>query len=364
MTPDIVLAILLPGLVFEAAVRTPFEQLRPSLIGVLLLAVPGVLILAVSVGAVLAATTPLPFGSAFLVGAMVAATDPAAVIATFARIRAPRRLATIVEAESVLNDGTGIVIFAIALGALVDGSSAGGGLLAFAVTITGSLAIGVIAGVVITRVIAVVDDHLVELAATVVLAYGSYLLAEQLHWSGIIATVLAGATLGSYGRTHGLSGRALEAIDTVWEFVAFLLTALIFLLLGLAISLDAVAAALVPIGWAIVAVLVGRAIVVYLLVGGVARLGSRLRPEQIAPLPLPWLHVLFWAGLRGAVSVALALSLPADLEHRELLQGITFGIVLFTLLVQGSTAELLVNRLFPTQDPRRSASPEEAAPLR
>ena len=350
ITPGLVLAVLLPGLIFEAALRTKFEELRPSFLGVVLLAVPGVLLGAWLVGVVLSATTQLSFAAAFLVGAMVAATDPAAVIATFARMNAPRRLSTFVEAESLLNDGTGVVLFTIGLATLSGGASPEQGFVQFVVVVIGSVVLGIAAGVLATRLIAMTDEHLVELTISVVLAYGSYLLADWLYLSGIIATVLAGATLGSYGRTHGLSPEALSRIDDVWEFIAYLLTALIFLLLGAAISLDAVVAAFVPILWAIVAVLIGRALVVYVLLGGAsgfaATLSRRSPPAQtLRPVPLAWLHILFWAGLRGAVAVALALSLPPDLPDRDLLQGVTFGVVLFTLFVQGSTAAALVRRL-------------------
>src|SRR5919197_5174200 len=368
ITPGLVLAVLLPGLIFEAALRTEFEELRPSFLGVVLLAVPGVLIGAWMVGVVLSATTQLSFPGAFLVGAMVAATDPAAVIATFARTNAPRRLATFVEAESLLNDGTGVVLFTIGLATLTGGSSYEQGVLMFGIVVIGSVALGIVAGVVATRLIATTDEHLVELTISVVLAYGTYLVADLLHLSGIIATVLAGATLGSYGRTHGLSRQALQTIDTVWEFIAFLLTALIFLLLGAAISLDAVARSVGPIAWAVGAVLVARALVVYIVVGGASRLASSLSSRSPAarslrPVPVAWLHILFWAGLRGAVAVALALSLPPDVPDRDLLQGITFGVVLFTLLVQGSTAGVLMGRLGLRRITEPSASAEEPASL-
>jgi CPA1 family monovalent cation:H+ antiporter len=368
ITPGLVLAVLLPGLIFEAALRTEFEELRPSFLGVVLLAVPGVVIGALLVAVVLSATTGLSFAGAFLVGAMVAATDPAAVIATFARMNAPRRLATFVEAESLLNDGTGVVLFTIGLATLTGGSSFEQGVLMFVIVVIGSVAMGIVAGFLATRLISMTDEHLVELTISVVLAYGTYLVADRLHLSGIIATVLAGATLGSYGRTHGLSREALTRIDDVWEFIAYLLTALIFLLLGAAISLDAVVASFVPILWAIVAVLVGRALVVYLLLGGASGLAATFSRRSAAartlrPIPVAWLHILFWAGLRGAVAVALALSLPADTPDRDLLRGITFGVVLFTLLVQGSTAGALIQRVGTRRLADSGATAEEPASL-
>ena len=137
-----------------------------------------------------------------------------------------------------------------------------------------------------------------------------------------------------------MNERSLEALDTVWEFFAFLLTAVVFLLIGLAITVGDLVAALPWIGWGVLAILVGRAIVVYALLGGASRLV--LGRGHRHGLPLAWLHVLFWAGLRGAVAIAMALSLPVDFPQRELLQEITFGIVLFTLLVQGTTVEWLI----------------------
>ena len=342
ITPALVLAVLLPGLIFEAAFRIDIAVLRPSLIAVLFLAVPGVLIVALIVAMVLQAATGLAFSSAFLVGAMVAATDPAAVIATFKRLNAPERLATAVEAESLLNDGTGIVVFTIALAASTSGSgSLIDGVLRFVIVALGSAVLGAAAGWIASRILRLSDDHLVELTISVVLAYGAYLVADAFGGSGIIATTAAGVTLGGYGRRNGLSLRAAESIDLVWEFIAFLLTALIFLLIGLAIDLQVLLSDLVPIAWAILAILASRALVVYVLLGGAARVAARGTPSVI---PLGWLHVLFWAGLRGAVSVALVLSLPIDLPNRGLIASIVYGVVLFTLLAQGSTSGAVIRR--------------------
>ncbi len=369
ITPGLVLAVLLPALIFEAAFRIDLAALRPSLLGVLFLAVPGVLIVALIIAEVLHATTGLGFTSAFIVGAIVAATDPAAVIATFKRLNAPPRLATAVEAESLLNDGTGIVLFTIALAASTGSGSIPESFVRFVVICLGSGILGAAAGWLATRLLRLTDDHLLELTMSVVLAYGAYLVADGLGGSGIIATTLAGVTLGSYGRRHGLSPKASESIDLVWEFLAFISTALIFLLVGLAIDLHLLVSSLVPIGWAIVAILLSRALVVYILVGGAARIAARRQADPAQPggddsngrgLPPGWLHVLFWAGLRGAVSVALVLSLPGDLADRDLIGAIAFGVVLFTLLVQGSTADWVIGRALAG---RRLAPPKEPGPV-
>src|SRR5258706_1242749 len=342
VTPQLVLLVLLPGLVFEASLGLDLDELRRSFGGVALLAVPGVVITAGIVAIVLRAATGLDVGLGLIVGSMVAATDPVAVIATFRQLGTPSKLRTAVEGESLLNDGTALVIFAISLRALGGGVTLADEVTAFAVAIVASTAIGVAGGFVATRLMALVDDHPIELSLSLVAAYGTYLLADAFHQSGVIATLAAGIVIGSYGRRVGMGERTREALDTVWEFMAFLLTAFAFLLVGLAISAHDLLAALPSIAWGVVGIVVGRAVVVYLLLGGTSRLIAGAR--RTASLPVGWLHVLFWAGLRGAVAVAMALSLPADLPERPLLQNITFGIVLFTLFVHGTTAELVVTR--------------------
>jgi CPA1 family monovalent cation:H+ antiporter len=292
------------------------------------------------VAVVLHVATGMDLGIAFLVGAMVSATDPVAVVATFRQLRSPGRLATLVEAESLFNDGTAIVVFVIALRAITGPVTAADALVTFVTTVVLSGLIGAVAAFAASRVIARVDDHLVELTISVVLAYGTYLVADELHQSGIIATVVAGAVLGSYGRQIGMSKRTVEALDIVWEFVAFILNAIVFVLIGVATSVSGLVDALPSIAWGVVAIVVGRAIVIYGILGVPARLAHT--KAGAAAIPVAWLHVMFWAGLRGAVAMALALSLPADLAQRGLVQGIVFGIVLFTLLVQGTTIGLVV----------------------
>jgi CPA1 family monovalent cation:H+ antiporter len=346
VTPELVLVVILPGLVFEAAYRLRFADLRRWFSGLLLLAVPGVLISAGIVAVVLHLATGLRLDLAFIVGAMVSATDPAAVVATFKRLAVSRSLSTIVDGESLLNDGTGLVLFAIAVRAVTQPMVPAEAILSFVAAVVISAGIGLAAGIVAARLIAGVRDHLIELTISVVLAYGTYLVADSFHLSGVIATVTAAVVLGNYGPGRTMTEAGADAIDTVWEFLAFLLTALVFLLVGLAIPPARLVGSLGPIVWVAVAMLLGRALVVYGLLGA----GSRLAPLPglAAAVPGPWLHVLFWGGLRGAVAVAMALALPVDLPQRALLQEITFGAVLFTLLVQATTIGRLVRRAGPT----------------
>ena len=335
--PALAVTILLPGLIFEAAYRLDADELRRTFGGVALLAVPGVLVCAAVVALVLHGAASLSLGESFIIGAIVSATDPVAVVATMRQLKAPPGLVTLIDAESLFNDGTAVLVYAIAVGAVGGGSSLADGALSFIVGIVASIAIGAAAGLLIARVAALTTDHLIELTLTLLAAYGTYVLAGLVHQSGIVAVVVAGIVTGTYGRRVGFSERAREAIDTVWEFLAFVLTAIAFLLIGLAIPLQILTEAALPIAWGVVAVLVGRALVVYGLLGGSSRLGHRL--GLAPPIPASWLHVLNWTGLRGAVAMALALSLPMDVPNRTLIQGTTFGIVLFTLLVQGTTAE-------------------------
>ena len=368
VAPDLVLVALLPGLVFEAAFRLHLSDLRDVVGRIGILAVPGVLVTSVVVAVLLNVATGLPFTVAFVVGAIVSATDPVAVVATMRDVAAPRRLATLVEAESLFNDGTGIVLFAIALAAVGASYDPVNGAATFAVAVVSSILIGAVSGFVAVRLASIVDDHLVELTLTFVVAYGTYLIANGLGQSGVIATVVAGIVLGSDAAQAGVSERTRQAIDTVWEYVAFVLTAFAFLLIGLSIVIADLVAAAGSIVWGIVAIVVGRAIVVYGILGGLRWLAARTTEHastpdaaddhgadpapaprtrwhewgQIAAMPTGWFHVLFWSGLRGAVAFALVLSLPLDVPQRGVVTSTVFGIVLFTLLVQGTTAARVI----------------------
>lgn len=346
ISPDIVLFAVLPGLVFEAAFRLHLEDLRRVVGRTILLAIPGVLLVAAIVAGVLHVATGLPLGAAFVVGAIISATDPVAVVASMRDAGAPRQLATLVEAESLFNDGTGVLLFTIAVGSLNAEVDLSTELQVFGLAIGASLFLGAGCGFVASRFTAVIEDHLLELTLTGLLAYGTYLFADSLGLSGIIATVTAGIVLGSYGRRIGMGARTQQAVDTVWEFLAFVLTALVFLLIGVTSSFAELMAAAGPIVWGVIAIFAGRIVVVYGLLGGLRLLARRVPMSlpsgsewaHIGAMPFGWLHVVFWSGLRGAVAFALALAIPLDVPDRHLLQGTIFGIVLFTLLVQGATA--------------------------
>jgi len=260
------------------------------------------------------------------------------VVALFRTLGVPKRLAVLVEGESLFNDGTAIVLFNLMLVfALTGNFGLANGIINFLFVSTGGIVIGLVLGWIISQLIARVDDYLIETTLTTVLAFGSYLVAEQFHLSGVLAVVAAGLVNGNIG-PQGMSPTTRIVLYNFWEYVAFLANSLIFLLIGMQVNIPFLISAWQPIAWAILAVLLARAIVVY----GMSWLVNRFSE----PIPIRWQHVINWSGLRGAISLALVLSLPASLGNdRDLLRVMAFGVVLFTLLIQSTTMSSLIRRL-------------------
>ena len=342
-TPHLILVVFLPALLFEATLHLEVTTLRKTLLPIGLLALPGVVITALIVGALVAWGVGIDWPTAMLFGAIIAATDPIAVLAIFKRLGAPHELAVLIEGESLLNDGTALVLSRILLGVVLAGTySITSGVVQFAVVVGGGLLVGLLAGMLASRLTARIDDHLIEITLTTILAYGTFMAAEALGVSGVIAVVTAGLVLSNVGARRSMSPTTRLALLTFWEYIAFLLNSAIFLLIGLQVDLLNLALNLLPIGIAVAAVLLARAIVVY----GLGLIVLPLPPV----LPLRWLHVLFWSGMRGALSLAVVLSLPLDLPARALLLNLTYGVVLFSLLVQGLTMRPLLAWLGLTAD--------------
>lgn len=338
LTPELILALFVPPLVFEAAFHLNIADLRRNMPGILLLAVPGVILTTLIVGGILSVALPLAIPSALVFGALIAATDPLAVVSLFRRLGVPKRLAVLVEGESLFNDGTAIVLFNLMLAiALTSRFDLIGSLLDFIRVAAGGILVGLALGWIIARLIERVDDYLIETTLTTVLAFGAYLAADRLHLSGVLAVVAAGLINGNMG-PRGMSPTTRIVLFNFWEYVAFLANSLVFLLIGLKVNIAALANSWQAILWAILAVSVARAIVVY----GLSWVSNRVAE----PISATWQHVLNWGGLRGAICLALVLSLPSTFgRDGELLQVMTFGVVLFTLLVQGTTMAPLVRWL-------------------
>jgi monovalent cation:H+ antiporter, CPA1 family len=340
LEPRVLLFVLLPPLLFDAAFRLDERELRSVARPVLFLAVPGTIATAAIVGVVLVLALKLSIPVALLFGSIVAATDPVAVVGVFRNVGAPTRLAVIAEGESLINDGVAITLYTVTIGVATAGSlDLPGALGLFLREAVGGVVVGAILGVVFSRLTAIVDDHLIEMTLSSALAYGSYLAAQSLEMSGALACVAAGLIHGSYGREVGMSGRTRRLLDDLWEYFGFVGNAVVFLLVGFSANL----ASLVASGGA---VLVSIAIVFaarVIVVAGPPLL-LRLSRRVQAVTSRGERAVLIWGGLRGALTITLALALPADFPERQLLLAMAFGVVLFTLLVQGITLSLVVQR--------------------
>lgn len=338
LTPDLILALFVPPLVFEAAFHLNFAELRRNLLTVLVFAIPGVILTTFIAGGIMMLGRQMTLQLALVFGALISATDPLAVISTFRKIGAPSRLSVLLEGESLLNDGTAIVMFNLILAVALTGKfDLATGLMDFVRVAVGGTIIGLLFGWVISRLISRVDDYLIETTLTTVLAFGSYLVADQFHFSGVLAVVAAGLVNGNLG-PRGMSPTTRIVLSNFWEYVAFLANSVVFLLIGLQVNISVLTANWQPILWGILAVLVSRMIVIY----GLGWVMNRLND----PIQKSWLHVLNWGGLRGAISLALALSLPASMgADRDLLRAMAFGVVLFTLLLQGTTMRPLIRFL-------------------
>lgn len=323
---NVILLAFVPGLVFEAALTLDLLELRRRLIAVGLLATAGVALTVVLIGTLTHLFLGLSWASGMLLGAILAATDPIAVVTLLRRLKAPAGLAAILEGESLFNDGTGVAVFTAVLATILSGTpSAGDAALRFLEITVGGTAIGLAVGFLGLALLRFAEDAPLEILATLVIAYGSYLAADLVHASGIVAVVVAGIVVARYGIAIGrLHGPQLIGF---WNLLAFVLNAMLFILVGAALP----AWRLVPVaGMVLIAflvMLVTRAVPVYGLLGVAA-----LRPP---PIPWGWRHVTVWAGLRGALSVALALSVAdlAGVDSRVAL--IAYGVVLLSLLVQG-----------------------------
>ena len=340
LEPRVLLFVLLPPLLFDAAFRLDERELQSVARPVLFLAVPGTIATAAIVGVVLVLALKLSIPVALLFGSIVAATDPVAVVGVFRNVGAPTRLAVIAEGESLINDGVAITLYTVTIGVATAGSlDVPGALGLFLREAVGGVVVGAILGVVFSRLTAIVDDHLIEMTLSSALAYGSYLAAQSLEMSGALACVAAGLIHGSYGREVGMSGRTRRLLDDLWEYFGFVGNAVVFLLVGFSANL----ASLVASGGA---VLVSIAIVFASRVVVVAGppLLLRLSRRVQAVTSRGERAVLIWGGLRGALTITLALALPAEFPERQLLIAMAFGVVLFTLLVQGITLSLVVQR--------------------
>jgi CPA1 family monovalent cation:H+ antiporter len=335
LTKDILFTIFLPGLLFEAAFHINFGQFWRNRLTIVSLAVPGVIaatalttVILTPVADALDYVQNFSWHHALVFGALIAATDPIAVVAVFKELGAPKRLNILVEGESLLNDGTGIVFFTLSLSVATGVHTTLAGLtLAFFEIVGFALLIGGMIGLIVSQVTKQINDPMIEITLTTIAAYGTFVAAEHFGYSGVIATVTAGMVCGNYGARVGMSPSTRLAVESFWEYVAFALNSIIFLLIGFEVHLSDLVASWQMILVAYLAVTVGRALVIF----GVS---SVLRTSR-ERIPWSWSVILTWGGLRGALPMVLALSLPQSFPHRDLLVTMTFGVVIISILVHG-----------------------------
>jgi len=365
--PNLILYVFIPALLFEGAWNAEIDRLEADWLPIVLLAIPGMVLSLLVVAVVLYFGIGLSWLLALLVGAIIAPTDPVAVIALFQQLGVPDRLRTLVEGESIFNDGTGGAAYELILAVLLPtlGLAEASGNPSFLNTpllgiagevlwlIFGGFLLGIGVGWLVSHLLRRIDDRLIVITVTVAVAYGMYLLGTTLHTSGLLAVVGAGLVMGSYGRKNAMSPRTIEAADDVWEFINYLANSLLFLLMGFELALTNIVQSFPGIFFGLLGAVIGRVLMIYIFMplhDVLARWWTQRTPEWHSRLPRPrpvpsaWRPVMVLSGLRGALSLALVLSLPTALEQRNLLTDIVYGVILVTPLGQGLTLRVLLPR--------------------
>ncbi|MCK6548915.1 cation:proton antiporter, partial [Myxococcota bacterium] len=330
LEPEIVFVICLPALLFEGGISADLRSIRADAAPILLLAVLGMIVSIATTGVLFSVLLDFPWIAGLLLGAAMSATDTVAVLYAFRRVPVPPRLSGLVQGESLFNDGTALVAYSTLAAIAVGGVALTPTVLAtklVAVTVGGAavgIALALGAGVLVRWT----EDPLTEIMVTTALAFAAYVAAEELHLSGAIAAVAAGLTMGATVRRTS-SPPAQVAISSFWEYVAFGVNTLLFLLVGLSTRPDSIVAHLPETGVAVLCVFAGRAVGIY----GPSALWNLVARERA--IPLRWQGVFVIGNIKGAISIALALGLPATLAGREQMIDVAFGVTFVSLVGQG-----------------------------
>jgi len=338
ITKDLIFTILLPPLIYEAAIYIKWQELCRDLAVILTLATIGVLLSAAVTAVGMHYLAGWGWQSAILFGVLIAATDPVSVIATFKEAGVHGRLRLLVEAESLFNDSAAAVAFSIALVFASGGSiTLFGTLQTLVITIAGGILCGALVAGGVLLLAGRTDDHLIEITLTTVAAYGSFLLAEHFHLSGVLASLVAGLLTGNIGSLGSFTDKGRESVVSFWEFIAFIVNSLIFMLIGIRAAYQEFTNLLIPIVIAIIMMFAGRALAIYPL--------SALFSRSALKISFNHQHILFWGGLRGALALALALGLPPELPERGSIIAVAFAVVAYSIFVQGLTMVPLLRKL-------------------
>jgi CPA1 family monovalent cation:H+ antiporter len=328
----VILGLVLPPLIFEAAMRTRFETFRTVQKTVMSLAIFGVVISAVVSAFVLNIVLGLPLAVALVFGVIVSPTDPVSVVNVLKRVRAPERLTTILETEAYFNNATPVILYPIAISLSFSPLQ---DLSLFAYTLAGGVAVGLIVSGIAELLHRLITEPLAETSFTIAVMYGSYVFAESFGVSGLIAVPIAGLYMGNRTMRTAMSEETRTTMTKFWEVVTFMATSFAFLLLGLKADFDLLVTFIPFILVAFLAILVARVFSVYPIMWSTRLLGERV--------PTSWTNVVALAGLRGAVSVALALSLPES-NFKDAIVAMTFGVALLSLVVQAEILQVYVKR--------------------
>ena len=342
LTKELLFAVFLPGLLFEASVQLEAAEFWRNRVVIFSLALPAVALSTVIVASALVlllpfAGTTIGWGAAFVFATLIAATDPIAVVALVRTLGAPVRLAVLIEGESLLNDGTAAVSFATAV-AFVLGAEPNAGTLVidFIYAIAIAIVVGGGVGLVTRTLLAWLNDAMVMITITTAAAYGSFLIAEDMHASGVIAAVTAGLLSGTKATQRAIPNESRAVLRAFWDYVAFALNSIVFLLIGFQAGVGKLLTEWRLIVAAFLIVTLTRLVVTYAVVRTVSN------PRTFPPR---WTPVLAWSGLRGSLAMVLALSLPPETVHRDEIVTMTIGVVVLSILIQGLTVGPLLRRL-------------------
>ncbi|MGG3467898.1 sodium:proton antiporter [Neobacillus pocheonensis] len=334
----IIISLFLPILLGDASLKLHYSHLKEEKLLVIALAIGGTLLSFLFIGLGAHYLLNLPIVGAFTFASLMSATDPISVIAIFKTLGVPKKLVTIIKGESLFNDGIAVVLFQISTVYLLSYMEMGlvglgQGLLLFLKFSAGGLLIGGAAGIIFSQIIRAYDDYPLEIAFSIVMFFGCYFIAEHFHVSGVISVAVAGLIFGNYGAKVGMSETTRINIDSFFDTVTFFANSLIFLMIGLEIRNISLSQRWGYIVLAIVIVLLSRTLALYISLSPIKGFSEKYKA------------ILNWGGLKGSLSIALALSLPHEFEGREDILILTFSVVLFSLLFQGLTITPLINKL-------------------